>query len=302
MRANRSTGGDAEQRIGGPVSTRSLSLRMVFCLAGDATPNAAEGRVLEQLKETDGDGMYAECLRLLVGRRAMRDFAEQEWNTLLSHRSDLEQTLGRPVALQTAALDFFSEARPEKPDLVLMPADVFQRLYQEARVDPTTGLFTPNSFNWALEHEVRRARRYHRCIVLLLIDIDDMQQMIARRGDEYADFVLREVATLINHNIRNTDTAARLDNDTFGVLLHECKLSDGQKLAERMRAAIEHQTFSLWEGDEGAHLTASISLVGYPENGESAEKLMARARELLATAKTRGKNRVEAAEMPVAGE
>src|SRR5205085_2466297 len=127
-----------------------------------------------------------------------------------------------PVALQTAAMDFFCDARPPTPEMVLVPADVFQSLRQEARVDATTGLFTPSTFAWALEHEVRRARRYHRHLVLVLIDIDDMTELSARRGAEYADFVLREVATLINANIRNTDTAARVEHDTFALLLHEC--------------------------------------------------------------------------------
>ena len=74
-------------------------------------------------------------------------------------------------------------------------------------------------------------------MVMLLLEIDDLEQISARRGQEYADFVLREVASLINENIRNTDTPARVDATCFAVLLHECKLTDGRILAERLRAA-----------------------------------------------------------------
>lgn len=283
---------------GEAAAPHSLTLRLVLCLAGDIERAEDEAATLNAMTSADPEALYAECLRLLVGRRSVAEFAEQEWNTLLAHRRDLEEKLERPVALQTAALDFFCDARPKAPEMMLVPAEVFDNLRSEARIDATTGLFTPNTFAWALEHEVQRARRYRRHIVLLLIEIDDMDVLKSRRGAEYSDFVLREVADLVNGGIRNTDTAARVDEETFAVLLHECKLQDGSNLAERMRATVETQSFSPHEGDEGAHLTVSIAVVGYPESGDGGDKLMGKARQLITKARDLGKNRVETAEFP----
>lgn len=271
----------------------SLTLRHVLCLAGDVTVAGDEAREIARLKETEPEALYAECLRLLVGRRSVPAFAEVEWNTLLGHRQDLETKLGRPVGLQTAALDFFFDPRPQTPEMILVPLQVIQDLRQEARVDPTTGLFTAATFAWAFEHEVRRARRYRRHMVMLLLELDDMDTVQGRRGHEFADFARREVARLITENIRNTDTPARIETDAFAVLLHECKLSDGRALAERLRNTIAIQSFSPAEGHEGAHITASIAVVGYPESGDGVERLMSRARTLVAKAKENGKNRVE---------
>lgn len=278
------------------LSPDALTLRHVLCLAGDVEPEGDEATDLERMQQRDSEALYAECLRLIVGRRSVAEFAEQEWRTLLSHRSDLEARLGRPVGLQTAALDFFCEARPHAPEMILVPLQIFQGLRQEARVDPTTGLFTASTFSWALDHEVRRARRYRRHMVMLLVEMDDIEALAARRGPEFADFVRREVASLINENIRNTDTPARIEPDTFAVLLHECKLGDGRVLAERLRSTIEQQTFSQVEGDEGAHVTASIAVVAYPESGDGADRLMTKARALIVRAHENGRNRVESAE------
>ena len=280
-------------------TTGVLTLRHVLCLAGDVAPEGEEAHELERLTRHEPEALHAECLRLLVGRRSVPEFAEAEWKTLLDHRHELETRLGRPVGLQTAALDFFYDPRPQAPEMILVPLQVIQDLRQEARVDPTTGLFTPSTFSWAFEHEVRRARRYRRHMVMLLVDLDDMDAVHARRGPDFVDFVRREVAKLINENIRNTDTPARLESDTFAVLLHECKLSDGRTLAERLRCTIEIRSFSATAGDEGAHITASIAVVGYPESGDGADRLMNKARALVAKAKENGKNRVEAAAPPL---
>lgn len=273
----------------------TLTLRHVLCLAGDLTAAGDEAHELERLREAEPEALFAECLRLLVGRRSVPDFAEVEWNTILGHRQELEAKLGRPVGLQTAALDFFFDPRPQAPEMILVPLQVIQDLRQEARVDPTTGLFTASTFAWAFEHEIRRARRYRRHMVMLLIELDDMESVHGRRGAEFTDFVRREVARLINENIRNTDTPARIETDAFAVLLHECKLSDGRTLAERLRTTIAIQSFSMSEGLEGAHVTASIAVVGYPESGDGADRLMNKARTLVTKAKEGGKNRVEAA-------
>jgi diguanylate cyclase (GGDEF)-like protein len=284
--------------VNGRESAREVSLRLVLGLAGDVSPTADELALTERLREEDSDSLHARCIETLVGRRPALDFAEQEWQALLAHRAELEAVLGRSVGLQAAALDFFFEARPGAPEVVLVPHEAFETMRQEARIDPTTGLFASATFAWALEHEVRRARRYHRHIVFIMVDVDDMQGLIARRGADYGDFTLREVAGLIARNIRNTDTAGRIEADVFGIILHECRLNDGRNLAERLRAAVESQSFSPTEGDEGAHITISVAVVGYPESGDGGDKLMARARALIARAKDEGRNRVEAAETP----
>ncbi|NDD27047.1 MAG: GGDEF domain-containing protein [Proteobacteria bacterium] len=279
-----------------PTPSRLITLRHVLCLAGDTSPTGDEAQEMERLIETDTELLYAECLRLLVGRRSVPEFAEQEWKALLEHRRELEEKLERPMSLQAAAIDFFCEARPTTPEVIMVPIQVYQDLHQEARIDPTTGLFAPSTFSWALDHEVRRARRYRRHLVMLLLEIDDLEQISTRRGQEYADFVLREVASLINENIRNTDTPARVDATCFAVLLHECKLTDGRILAERLRATLEKRSFSLNETDEGAHVTATIAVVGYPDHGDGGDRLMTKARALVAQSRDSGRNRVTSGE------
>ncbi len=273
----------------------TIDLRYALALADDMPLAEEEELQLEYMKTHLGDALYAQALHLVVGRRTTPEVARQEWDAVVAHRKTMEEALHRNVSLQTAALDYFHSARRTEPEVAIVPYSTLRQLLQDPHIDSTTGLFTPGSFRWSLEHELRRARRYSKSVTLVLLDLDDMDRVNHRRGHAFGDFVLKEVADLIHQNIRNTDTAARLETDLFAIILPECKVSDGRNLAERLRACVERQSFSLAKGDEGTHITASLGLAGYPRHGESPDALINVAHEGLWRAKQAGKNRVEVA-------
>jgi len=285
---------DAAQDVNAEgFQSANLTLWQALGLAGDARLDSQDEIGLEVLKSNLGDVLYVEAISLLAGRRPQPPEARGEWESLLAHRAAMEQKLGRQVGVQAAALDRFYPARPEGPQIISVPFNTFEAILRDSRVDPITGLSTRGSFGWALDHEIRRARRYRKNVSLVLIDLDDTGDLNQRKGQVFADFVLRETAGLIRRSIRATDTAARLDEDIFGVILPECKVSDARNQGERIRSLIENQSFAMFEGDDGAHITASIGIAGYPRNANDAESVMAAARETLFRAKEMGKNRVE---------
>lgn len=75
--------------------------------------------------------------------------------------------------------------------------------------------------------------------VLLFLDLDHLTLVNEVAGHGAGDDVLRHVARLIDHQIRQSGWAARLGGDKFGVVLPRCSLARGQAVAEQLRAAVQ---------------------------------------------------------------
>lgn len=275
------------------IGCEALGLKEVLGLAGDLQLDAEEQIHVEVLKASLGDAVYVEALSVLAGVRPEPELAGARWQGLLDHRAQMERSLGRYVGIQTAALDFLYPPRSEDAQVVVVPRATYDAVVRDSRIDPKTGLSTQGSFRWSLDHELRRARRYKKNLVLVLVDLDGTGELNEARGPAFVDYVLREVAGLVRQNTRVTDVAARLDEDVFGILLPECKVADARALAERLRVCIEKQQFARSANEDPARITASIGISGYPRNANDAEALMTTCRETLYRAKEMGKNRVE---------
>ncbi|MBN1931849.1 MAG: diguanylate cyclase [Desulfobacterales bacterium] len=168
-------------------------------------------------------------------------------------------------------------------------ADIQAELNYEKEVgvpftDTLTGLFNNGFFQIALEREISRAKRYGGNFTLFMIDIDSFCYYNRRYGPLKGDLTLKEIANVINANIRNVDLAARYSGDVFAVILTESELSTSLRAAERIRCSVE-------ESDR-SNLTVSIGLAAYPIHGENKEKLIQRAQDALCMAKLKGKNSV----------
>ena len=150
--------------------------------------------------------------------------------------------------------------------------------------DTLTGVFTHGFFQVFLEREIKRAQRSGKPFSLALVDIDWFSGFNRRYGHARGDRLLREVASLIQASIRESDLAARYANDVFGVIFAETGAQQSLNALERIRSGMEAYP----EGD----LTVSIGLVSFPRDAEDKEALLQRAQRALREAKLRGKNRV----------
>jgi putative two-component system response regulator len=150
-------------------------------------------------------------------------------------------------------------------------------------IDCLTGLLNHGFFRLCLEHEIKRFERHGSTAALALIDIDWFSAFNKRYGSLEGDRVLRDIAAAISANVREVDVAARFLGDIYAVLFIMSEAEQVQKAAERIRSAIE--------GATGGRLTVSIGLAALHAQ-TTADTLIDKARESLAQAKIRGKNRV----------
>ena len=84
------------------------------------------------------------------------------------------------------------------------------------------------------------------------------------------------------------------------LLLPETTKSGAQIFADRLRKCVEEHPFDSKKAQPSRHLTMSIGVSTYPEDGADGDALISRADEALYRAKECGRNRVETAD-PAAG-
>jgi diguanylate cyclase (GGDEF)-like protein len=161
-----------------------------------------------------------------------------------------------------------------------------QHLLQLTNQDPLTLLHNRRSFEQIIDKEIARSRRYGKALSLLMIDVDDFKAINDQYGHLVGDAVLKDVAILIQQQVREIDEVCRFGGEEFVVLLVEADFRHSVEIAERIREAIDDYVFL----EVGKALTVSVGHVQYAryerdefvKNGDSA----------MYQAKRLGKNRV----------
>ena len=156
----------------------------------------------------------------------------------------------------------------------------------------TLDLFSYDYFKRQLETEWERARRYNRCLSLVLLDVDDLGPYLEVLGTEWKELALAEVSQLIKKQCRKSDIVASYMGDELAIILPETDVSGGFVAAERIRESISRFDFIGQQDERDVKLTASLGVVSYPLNTADLESLAREAESALYKAKAAGRNRV----------
>lgn len=105
--------------------------------------------------------------------------------------------------------------------------------------DELTGLFNRRGFSEQLKRTLGSARRYGHTGVLIYCDIDNFKKFNDTHGHCGGDAVLRHVANVSQHSLREIDTVARLGGDEFAMVVAQTNWSDGAKRARTLQWALE---------------------------------------------------------------
>lgn len=165
------------------------------------------------------------------------------------------------------------------------------RLREQLIEDHKTGLANDRHFRARLEEEFARSQRHGGPLSLLLLDIDDFKAVNDTASYEFGDTVLRSVAEVIRHSVRNIDLPARIGGDEFGVLMPNTNLEESVGVATRILStsdglAVHDEVFR-------TEVRLSIGTASFDGTGlADATQLFLRANEALKAAKAGGKQRV----------
>ncbi len=165
---------------------------------------------------------------------------------------------------------------------------------RQALVDGLTGLANRRRSESALDEEIIRASRLGGDLTLAILDIDHFKAVNDRYGHAAGDSVLKELALVLNHSLREIDTAGRWGGEEFALILPGTDTAGGARLCERIRQTLADRRIPVEDGIV-VSVTASFGVAGFGRTG-SRERLLAAADEALYRAKRGGRNRVESAE------
>ena len=87
--------------------------------------------------------------------------------------------------------------------------EVSAELGRLARTDSLTGVVNRRSLFDLLGVEFRRSRRYSRDLSVLMLDLDHFKEVNDRWGHPFGDEVLRQLASLVLRNVRESDVLGR---------------------------------------------------------------------------------------------
>jgi diguanylate cyclase (GGDEF)-like protein/putative nucleotidyltransferase with HDIG domain len=142
-----------------------------------------------------------------------------------------------------------------------------------ALTDPLTGL--PNGRYLALrfEEEAARARRTDRSFQVMMLDLDEFKNVNDTFGHKVGDRVLREVAHLIQGQLREYDFLARSGGDEFVALVQEVVGAQVEDLCMRIENAVSK--FSLAAGkNRFARVGISVGTATFGVHGETLDQLV----------------------------
>ncbi len=165
-----------------------------------------------------------------------------------------------------------------------------EEIYRMTIVDGLVQIFNKRYLYEALEKEIIRARRHTRDLCVLMFDIDHFKRVNDQYGHLAGDYVLKEVARVVQGRIRRDEVFARYGGEEFALVLPETALDNARALAEIIRAKVAEARF-VFQG-ETIPITISIGVALLTDTDRSATDIIARADEKLYEAKRGGRNRV----------
>jgi diguanylate cyclase (GGDEF)-like protein/PAS domain S-box-containing protein len=276
---------DADAQIFADISghivvLNSIAEKMTGCLLKESA-----GRHLSEIFRIV-DATNRKAILVPMAKSASDDGKEKPpLNCLLIHRDGHEFFIEHSVSLvhnhegkAAGAVIVFHEVnfRRAQP----------KRLAHWAEHDVLTGLPNRLLLDERVGQAISLARQHGGHAAVLFLNLDSFRQITSSLGHRAGDQLLQSVATRLRDCLRSPDTVSRLEGDEFVVLLqHVHRPENAAATAARLLQAVAASHFV--EHQE-RHVTASIGVSVYPEDGLDAETLIRNADDALRQAKKNG--------------
>jgi diguanylate cyclase (GGDEF)-like protein/putative nucleotidyltransferase with HDIG domain len=142
-----------------------------------------------------------------------------------------------------------------------------------ALTDQLTGL--PNARYLALrfDEEAARARRTDRPFQVVMLDLDEFKNVNDTYGHKAGDKMLREVAHIIEGQLREYDFLARYGGDEFVALVQEVVGAQVEELCARIEGAVSKFSLALGRS-RSARVGISVGTATFGIDGETLDQLV----------------------------
>lgn len=175
-------------------------------------------------------------------------------------------------------------------------ANMYSEILKHATMDALTGLNNRRQFEIRLNQEFATAKRKNKKLCCMMTDIDYFKKINDTYGHIAGDIVLKKVASIIESQLREYDTASRYGGEEFCILLPYTTIEEAKFVAERLRKKVESEKIDIsqaYSEQKEVQVTISIGVSEFNEHTILTPKdLYKKADEALYQAKEQGRNRV----------
>jgi diguanylate cyclase (GGDEF)-like protein len=163
-----------------------------------------------------------------------------------------------------------------------------RQLAELAHTDPLTGLINRRGLEMELARYLTLARRHQHSLGVIMMDLDNFKVYNDRCGHLSGDTVLRTVADALKAKARSSDVVSRWGGDEFCILIPAVDTPGALAAAQRYVSGVLGALGDLSRVDVSACLGCSAGVACYPQHGEEATELIARADTALYRVKAQG--------------
>jgi diguanylate cyclase (GGDEF)-like protein/PAS domain S-box-containing protein len=258
--AEEMTGWPRREALGRPLAE-------VFKIVDAVTREPALDPLAEAIRQNQAVGLTANCILI---RRDGQEAAIEDSAAPIHDR-------GGQV---TGAVIVFHD--------VSVALAVTQRMAHLAQHDFLTDLPNRMLLGDRIAIAIALARRHGRQSAVLFLDLDGFKQINDDFGHPVGDKLLYSVSRRLVACVRGSDTVSRRGGDEFVVLLSEVEHApDAAVSAEKILFALAAPHHL---GEKEVHITASIGISVFPDDGQDAETLIRCADTAMYQAKENGRN------------
>jgi len=184
------------------------------------------------------------------------------------------------------------EEQAQKPEAVEAPASAGEKPItivdavgeSDLLTDSATGLFSESYFRVALEARISAARRHLRPVAVVLMEVvDGLNTGLPRPSNPDA------VAAGVRETVRDADTACRMEDGRYGLVLEDTPENGAIWTVERVRRRLS-------EHAPGQTLWAGVAC--YPAHAFDTDEILQQAEAALEAAREWRQDRIEVATAP----
>ena len=169
-------------------------------------------------------------------------------------------------------------------------AQYHEEIYRMTIIDGLTQAHVKRYLLEALEKEIIRARRHARDLSFIMFDIDHFKKINDFHGHLAGDFVLKELARIVQSRIRRDEVFARYGGEEFAIILPETNMEGAKALADGLREKVEASSFVFQ--NESIKVTISIGVAILADHDRTSTDIIKSADMKLYDAKRSGRNKV----------
>jgi diguanylate cyclase (GGDEF)-like protein/PAS domain S-box-containing protein len=142
---------------------------------------------------------------------------------------------------------------------------LYEKTILFSRYDQLTEVFNRRHFEENLIKQLKRAERYKQKFCLILFDLNKFKAINDEYGHLMGDKVLKNFASILKDQSRETDIIGRFGGDEFIALVLDCEKDLIKRQMEKISKLCTVQAFS--NEDESIKYGFSFGVSNYPEDG-----------------------------------